>query len=71
MGYKNKFRESLDISWDYDTNPKKIYPVLLFTPNSKNIDEHFHISLNRREAKILKTWLDEYLKQKPKKKPRK
>jgi hypothetical protein len=80
MAYKNKFgitkirkssTDKLDISWDYDTDPEKRYPVLLFTPSMENTDEHFHITLNRREAETLKTWLGEFLKANPKKSVRK
>ena len=54
--------ENLDISLDYDTNPKKQFPVLLYTPNMKNTNEHFHICLNRRETRKLHKYLGEYLR---------
>jgi hypothetical protein len=72
MSYKNKFgstniksrrRNNLGISWDYKTNPKHKYPILLFTPDMENMDNHYHIELNKRQAKILHAWLTAFLKE--------
>lgn len=51
---------ALSISRDYDVNPDHHYPVLLFTPGL-NTNEHFHIELNRGEAKKLRDWLNLWL----------
>jgi hypothetical protein len=70
MSYKSKHgitkikkgkRYNLDVSLDYDIDENKKYPVLLFTPNFEDKNEHFHIDLSRKEAKILSEWLNEYL----------
>lgn len=71
MGYRNKFGGTelvdnmfgnLSIGWDYDTNPEKKYPVFLYTPDMKNTNVHYHVPLTKRNAKRLKKWLAEYLK---------
>jgi len=77
MSYKSKFGgtdiikskfNNLQISYDandskdlFKPDRKKIYPVLLFTPNTDNF-QHFHIELNKGQAKKLRDWLDAYLK---------
>lgn len=52
---------NLEISLDYDTDPLKTYPVLLFVPHLRNPDEHFHVDLNKEQAKTLRDYLDEWL----------
>jgi hypothetical protein len=59
---KPKKMHNLQINWDWDYTPLKQYPVLLFTPDMDNTDYHYHIELNRTEAKKLKKWLDDFLK---------
>lgn len=73
MAYKNKFgitkinKEiyyNLSISWDYIENPKNKkdrYPVFLFKPIADQ-SNHYHIRLDRKQAKVLNTWLTKYLK---------
>lgn len=73
MAYKNKFgitkirkdvHYNLSVSWDYIENPgdkKNRYPVFLFIPNL-NQSNHFHVQLDRKQAKVLSTWLTKYLK---------
>ena len=51
----------LDISLDYDTDESKKYPVFLFTPVINNTDDHYHIELTYKEAKVLNEWLNSYL----------
>ena len=54
---------NLQISWDYDTNPddkKHRTAVLLFTPNLRKFN-HEHIVLNRKQALVLRNWLDRFL----------
>jgi hypothetical protein len=71
MSYKTKFGitniraskvDTLSISWDYDVNPKKKYPVFLFTPDMNDTNEHYHIALTPAQARKLRDWLSEYLK---------
>ena len=71
MAYKSKHGitkikkariNALDISRDYDTNPNREYPVLLYTPDMENTDEHHHIPLTLKESKALHQWLGEFLK---------
>lgn len=53
--------DNLSISLDYDMDESKKYPVLLYTPNLDKTEDHFHISLTKKEAKLLRDWLDSYL----------
>lgn len=57
---KGEGREGLSISWDFNGEENKVFPVLLYTPNLQQ-DDHFHIELTRGEAGILYYWLDRYL----------
>jgi len=50
----------LSISLDYDTDPDKVYPVLLYIPDIRQF-EHHHISLNKKQARKLHKWLGKYL----------
>ena len=59
--------DNLSINWDADNyvslSPKKLrYPVLLYTPDMNDTNEHYHIRLSRVQAKKLKDWLEAYLK---------
>lgn len=83
MGYKDqrygitkiigKVFDNLQISWDADVvdveNVKKHrrYPVLLYTPDMNNTNEHFHVMLTRNQATKLRDWLDDFLKDTKKK----
>lgn len=58
---------NLEISLDYDTDPLKTYPVLLFIPHTRNTDEHYHIDLNKTQATALRDYLSEWLKPKDRK----
>lgn len=51
----------ISISLDFDTNPKKLYPVILFTPDMGNTVTHYHVPLNKREARKLRDFLSRYL----------
>lgn len=53
--------DNLSISLDYDRDESKKYPVLLYTPNMDRTEDHFHIALTKKEAKLLRDWLDSYL----------
>lgn len=50
----------LSLSLDYFDKPEDKIPVILFTPDKQNSDNHFHIELSRDEVKELKKWIDEY-----------
>lgn len=65
-------RDNLSISWDNFVNAAKNFalpkfkknriPVFLYTPDMENTREHFHIELNKRQARVLRDWLNDYLK---------
>lgn len=62
----NKKSDNLTIHWDYDDNADDIsqrFPVLFYTPWMEDTDTHYHIRLNKKQAKVMKKWLDEYLKE--------
>lgn len=52
--------DGLSIGLDFDLNPLKPYPVILFVPNENEAD-HFHICLSNKEAQAMRDWLDGYL----------
>jgi hypothetical protein len=54
--------DNLSIGLEYDTNPDKPYPMFLYTPSISELNNHFHIALSRKQAKILRDWLSEYLR---------
>lgn len=58
----NKTRDNLQLHLDYDTDPKKAYPQLFFTPNMDNTDIHYHIPLSIAEARKMRDWLTKFLK---------
>ena len=72
MAYKDRFGGTdicdgsvynFSIGWDYNDNPsdeKQRYPVFLFIPDMEDPD-HYHIELNRKQARILRDWLNDYL----------
>jgi len=73
MSYQDRFgvtnirpddRDNLDISFDYDDNPSETYPVFLFTPDMKNPNDHYHITLSLSQAQRLHQWLTDYLAEK-------
>lgn len=79
MGYRNKFGltkikskriNNLSINWDFNRTPKSKFPVLLFTPDMNNVNAHYHIKLDKKQARKLKTWLDLYLKDTKRKNPK-
>lgn len=49
--------DNLQISLDFDSRPSRTFPVLLFTPDMQNPENHFHIKLNKREVSKLSIWL--------------
>lgn len=63
---KNKIH-NLSINWDADVkdvencHKSKCYPVMLFTPNMNNTNNHYHIKLNRKETRKLRDWLNIFL----------
>lgn len=87
MSYKSKFgitkirhrkngTDELDINWDTDCDPSSNsktnrIPVFLYTPDMRDTDTHFHVPLTRAEAKRLRNWLNDYLKDVVPKKRRK
>jgi hypothetical protein len=52
----------LDISRDYNFKPRAFFPVFLFTPHISDPNNHFHISLTKTQARKLRDWLTDYLK---------
>lgn len=59
---KDSVLNSLEVSLDYDEDPKDKCPVLLHTPYKKDL-VHYHIMLDKVEAKELHEWLGKYLKE--------
>lgn len=57
--------DDLCIVMDYNDDPKDPHPVMLFTPDMNDTDEHYHIELTREQATVLRNWLDKYLNDKP------
>lgn len=65
-------RDNLSIGWDNFINSAKNFakseyahnriPVLLFTPDMKWTQEHYHIALSKHQARELRNWLTAYLK---------
>jgi hypothetical protein len=55
--------DNLSINWDFDYNENKRlrFPVFLFTPWMKDTKTHYHIRLNRTQARKLRDWLNDYL----------
>jgi hypothetical protein len=56
--------ETLSISWDFESNEenrKERAAVLLHVP-CEDSDDHSHIVLNIKQAKIMRDWLDSYIK---------
>lgn len=59
--------KNLQINLDSDYSFEKIrnrFPMLLFTPDMENLNEHYHIKLSTKEATGLRDWLNDYLKMK-------
>lgn len=71
MAYRNRYGvtklkkkriDNLSINWDYNRTPKSKFPVFLFTPDMEDTDTHYHIKLDRTQAKKLNKWLNDFLK---------
>jgi hypothetical protein len=69
MAYKDKhaitdivpsMMNNLSISVDYIGGEGKV-PVMLFTPNMNNTNNHYHIPMTREEAVEMLHWLQAYL----------
>lgn len=56
------FDKSLSISRDYNTRPSFFFPVFLFTPDPNDTNNHFHISLTKKQAIKLRDWLNKYIR---------
>lgn len=54
--------DNLSINWDYDYNPDKRFPVVLFTPDMENTKTHYHIKLDLTAVRRLYDWLGNYLR---------
>lgn len=77
MSYKDKFGitdinpqsekiDCLSVSYDYYDNEEDRHPVFLYTPHMEDLDSggcphHYHITLTKERAKVLRDWLNEYL----------
>lgn len=69
---RNGRRDNLSIGWDNFVNSAKNFaspkyahnrvPVFLFTPDMEDTKQHYHIELNKQQAKDLRDWLTAYLK---------
>lgn len=86
MAYKDRYGstelrntklDNFSIGWDnmVDKNVENLrnrIPVFLFTPNMDDTNDHHHIMLTRHQARKLRDWLDDYLRdtQKTQNKPR-
>lgn len=63
--------DKLIVHWDYKTDPdnlRRTEPVLFYTPHMKDLDSygcphHYHIPLTQAQAKLLRDWLDNFLKE--------
>ncbi|MDZ4085157.1 MAG: hypothetical protein U1E10_19595 [Bdellovibrionales bacterium] len=53
--------DNLGISWAYDDDPEKRFPMLFFTPDMNDKTNHHHIRLTIAQARTLKNWLDNFL----------
>ena len=56
--------DTFDISWDYDDNEHDLSqrkPVFLIVPDKRK-DEHYHVTLSRKGATDLRTWLNKFLR---------
>jgi len=62
---KNRFN-NLQINWDYITTLKSKHPVLLFTPDMKDTNNHYHIPLTVKQAIKLRDWLNDFIEDKSK-----
>lgn len=64
---RSEQRDNLSIGWDADVyepetcSKSRRYPVFLYTPDMRDLNTHYHISLNKQQAKQLKQWLEDYL----------
>ena len=58
--------DNLIVSEDWDENPKRTYPVFLYTPDIKHPDQHWHIPLKPAEVRRLYRWLGTHLSNKKK-----
>jgi hypothetical protein len=70
MSYASKFGatkirqgkvDNLQINRDKTLEGEAAHPVLLYTPNMNDLNNHFHIPLTWKQAVKLKSWLDAYL----------
>lgn len=69
---RNSKHDNLSIGWDNFKNSAKNFadpkfkknrvPVFLYTPSMEETDTHYHIELNKKQARELRDWLNEYLK---------
>lgn len=55
---KNSTIDNLSIGLDENNSIK---PVILYTPDLKDTNEHFHIELSKIEATKLRDWLNSFL----------
>jgi len=57
---------NLMIHTDYDTNPNIVYPVLFYTPNMRDTNNHYHVKLSLTQAKKMNKWLSNFIESKKK-----
>lgn len=55
---KNGKIDNFSLSIDENNSIK---PVILYTPDMNNTNEHFHIELSKTEATKLRDWLNSFL----------
>lgn len=59
----------VSMSADYNSDPKRPHALMTVYPHVKGwkaktlsgLDEHYHIPLNKRQATMLRDWLNRYL----------
>ena len=62
---ENGRQDNLEISYE-PAQPEfnePVQAVFLYTPDMKDTDEHYHISLQPYQAKILHRWLTQFLEE--------
>jgi len=52
-----------NLSISEDSDYEGSLAVFLFTPSMKNLNIHYHIDLNKRQAKKLRDWLNKFLEE--------
>lgn len=59
----------IDVGVDYNSTPTKPHVLVTFYPHvakwrqkkPSGVDQHWHVPLNKRQATMLRDWLNKYL----------